>query len=244
MSNKKLCIVAGIILLMFGGLAAVLLEMAPQTSVNTQVGKVFPDIAVTYIYDAPVAKVYPYSLVPGGVHSVAELRAAFRKNPAYAAQFPNFDFTTAHIVHLHRWAYVSFLKGNKVFWTSKLQLIDEDVLTDGKYFIRLKCGNAISPVPQVPTEPSVTNETLDTPELPPVSLTVPPEVTVQPVETPTASSSSEGGCPIGGMGGGTLFSGGGVPPRTPVNVPEPSEWCLAFVALNAILFTQFFKRRK
>jgi hypothetical protein len=235
MKRLMVGLVVGLALLC-GTVGVLVLSQAPQGFVE-QTGRAFTP--------SPAPRLmFPYSLVPGGVRSVAELREAFRKNPAYAAQFPGFDFTRAHIVHLHRWAYVSFLKGKKVFWTSKLQLIDEDVLTDGKYFIRLKCGNAISPVPQVPTEPSVTNETLDTPELPPVSLTVPPEVTVQPVETPTGAPVYAGGSPISGLGVIYLGGGGGVPPRTPVNVPEPSEWCLAFVALNAILFTQFFKRRK
>jgi hypothetical protein len=38
--------------------------------------------------------------------------------------------------------------------------------------------------------------------------------------------------------------GGGVPPRIPIAVPEPSEWALAFIGLCSITFTQFFKKRR
>jgi hypothetical protein len=226
----------------------------PQTSVNTQVGKTFPNITITETFK-PIPPRYPYSLVPAGVHSVAQLATEFKYNPAYAAQFPGFDFSKAHIVHIERLGYVSFLKNGKIGWTKKPQLLSEDVITDGKYFIRMQCGNGIAFTPQVPTIPSVTNEMLNTPlppaegppappvMLPPeVSLSMPPLVTV---ETPTEGSTPTGGLPISGMGV-TVYpgGGGGVPPRIPIAVPEPSEWALAFLALNAILFTQFFKKRR
>jgi uncharacterized membrane protein YgcG len=223
--------------LLCGTVGVLVLNQAPQGSVG-QTGKAFtPSLAPRLVF--------PYSLVPGGVHSVAELRKAFKDNPEYAAMFPGFDFTKAHLVHIKQWAWVNFRKNDKVGWAKEPVLLDEDIISDGRYMIRLRCANKISTTPQVPVDPSVTDEVLNTPELPPVD--VPPattEVTVQPVETPTGGSTPSGGGSIGGMGGGTSFGGGGVPPRTPVNVPEPSEWCLAFVALNAILFTQFFKRRK
>jgi hypothetical protein len=220
----------------------------PQTSVNTQVGKTFPNITITETFK-PIPPRYPYSLVPAGVHSVAQLATEFKYNPAYAAQFPGFDFSKAHEVYVQHWAYVSFRKDKKVGWTKKPMWLTEYVITDGKYFIRMQCGNGIAFTPQVPTIPSVTNEMLNTP-LPPAEVppSIPEVTPAPPVMLPPEVSLSmppSGGLPISGMGV-TVYpgGGGGVPPRIPIAVPEPSEWALAFLALNAILFTQFFKKRR
>ena len=239
-AKAVLITVAGVFVM----LVALSFERAAQTPVNDQVGKTFPNITITETWK-PARPRYPYSLVPGGVHSIKELGRALMF-PAFAKNFPGFDMSKAHIVHIYRLGYVSFLKDGKIGWTKDAQLLSEDVITDGKYFIRMRCGNGIVFTPQIPTIPSVTNEVLDTPELPPVSLIVPPEVTVQPVENPTISPVYAGGSPISGLGTPPLFiyippSGGGPPP---IAVPEPSEWALAFLALNAILFTQFFKKRR
>ena len=245
MSNKAVYVLAVIVGLLFGAMVAVLLLFTPQT-VNSQPGKSFSSVTITESYIVAPRPVYPYSLLPGGVRSVAELRKAFKDNPEYAAMFPGFDFTKAHLVHIKQWAWVNFRKDGKVGWSKEPILLDEDIVSDGRYMIRLRCANKISSTPQVPVDPSVVNENLGTP-MPPAE--VPPsvpEITVQPVEQPTISPVYAGGSPISGLGTPPLFiyippSGGGPPP---IAVPEPSEWALAFLALNAILFTQFFKKRR
>lgn len=101
--------------------------------------------------------VYPYSVIPGGVHSVEALRVVMLNDAAIAAQYPNFDFDKAKVVTLTEdsQAYVSFAKNGQIAWTSKAIALHkgEQVITDGTYQIRTRCGNGISYVPKVPTMP-------------------------------------------------------------------------------------------
>src|SRR5271157_5954987 len=64
---------------------------------------------------------YPYSIIPGGVESADELRKAVANDPVIAAHYAGFDIDHAHVVRLAeaRSAFVSYRKGNTVFWTSK-----------------------------------------------------------------------------------------------------------------------------
>jgi hypothetical protein len=61
---------------------------------------------------------------------------------------------TVRTVDKPRAVYVSYRKGDKVFWTAKkLQLAEgETVLSDGQNEIRTRCGNRISDVPRLPVE--------------------------------------------------------------------------------------------
>ncbi len=118
--------------------------------------------------------VYPHSLVPGGVHSIAELRAVLH-DTAISDQFPDFDLSEARLVRLKtdRLAYVSFRKDGKIYWTKKPVLLraGELIITDGHYSIRAQCGNGISFVPMAPTE-DVNLAGLEIPD-PPVGPTPP-----------------------------------------------------------------------
>lgn len=61
--------------------------------------------------------VYPYSVVPGGVRSVGELKWAAEHDPVVGAHYAGFDFNHARVVVLKATlsAYVSYRIGNKVY---------------------------------------------------------------------------------------------------------------------------------
>jgi hypothetical protein len=112
--------------------------------------------------------IYPYSVVPGGVHSLAELRQAMKTDPVVASAYAKFNLAKFQIVKLshEEYAYVSYRIGSDVFWTTKRLRIckGETLVTDGEYVARTRCGNQLSRVPHVNTwssEPPA--EVLNTP---------------------------------------------------------------------------------
>jgi len=100
-------------------------------------------------------RVYPYSIVPGGVLNRQELGHAVI-DKVVAEHYAAFETAKATIktVGKPRAVYVSYRKGDKVYWTAKkLHLAEgETLLSDGRNEIRTRCGNRISDVPQLPVE--------------------------------------------------------------------------------------------
>lgn len=111
--------------------------------------------------------VFPYSVVPGGVHSVGELQRAIAQDPVVAAHYRDFDLSKAHVERLAiaRHAYVSFRIGSHIFWTRKPLVLPagERVITDGTLVARTRCGNQVADRPGAtsPVEPAAM--VLDTP---------------------------------------------------------------------------------
>jgi hypothetical protein len=101
-------------------------------------------------------RVYPYSIVPGGVLNRRELTHAVVVDKVVAEHYAAFEASKATVrtVDQPRAVYVSYRKGDKVFWTAKkLQLAEgETLLSDGQNEIRTRCGNRISDVPRLPVE--------------------------------------------------------------------------------------------
>ena len=101
-------------------------------------------------------RVYPYSIVPGGVTDRRELARVVVMDKVVATHYAAFETTRATVrtVDKPRAVYVSYRKGDKVYWTAKkLQLArGETLLSDGQNEIRTRCGNRISDVPQLPVE--------------------------------------------------------------------------------------------
>src|SRR5271167_74906 len=95
--------------------------------------------------------VYPYSVVPGGIHSPYELKRVIEQDPVVGRQFQGFDFQLAHAVQVsNRQAmYVSYRIGNKVYWTRKKIWLHpgETLITDGKIVARARCGNRVAKAP-------------------------------------------------------------------------------------------------
>jgi hypothetical protein len=125
--------------------------------------------------------VYKYSVVPGGVRTVAELRWAAEHDPVVAAHYAGFDYDHARVVKLvlARTAYVSYRIGNKVYWTRHRVSLKkgETVITDGKMTARSRCANRVEEMPQQATsESEPPAEKFDEPvsPVPGTAITAPP----------------------------------------------------------------------
>ena len=97
---------------------------------------------------------YPYSIIPGGAYSNAELQYADREDLVVKEHYSDFDVKRARMVQLteDKYQYASYRKKNQVYWTKKKLRIPkgEILLTDGPSFARARCGNRLSEKPQTP----------------------------------------------------------------------------------------------
>lgn len=95
--------------------------------------------------------IFPYSVSPGGIHSLAQLKAAIERDPVDARAYADFNLAKYRMIKLKKdeYAYVAYRIGDGLFWSSKkVKLCEgESLLTDGVHFIRARCGNPISEVP-------------------------------------------------------------------------------------------------
>ena len=112
-------------------------------------------------------RVYPYSIIPGGVSGAAELKRVIRSDKVVAAHYADFDADKAKEVTVTRprAVHVSYRKGEQVFWTAKKVMLaqGETLLSDGSNEMRARCANRISDVPQFPVEAhGPSEEELDT----------------------------------------------------------------------------------
>jgi len=104
--------------------------------------------------------VYPYSVVPGGVQDVKELKWAAEHDPVVAAHYAGFNYERAQVVRLTlaRTVYVSYRIGNRIYWTRRRLTLHkgEKLITDGKMTARSRCANRVEETPQqaaAPVEP-------------------------------------------------------------------------------------------
>lgn len=99
-------------------------------------------------------RVYPYSVIPGGVGSRADIAEHVASDKIVADHYASFDVAKAHPVTVSkaRAVHVSYRKGNKIYWTAgKVMLAKgETLLSDGTHEIRGRCGNRISDAAQLP----------------------------------------------------------------------------------------------
>jgi hypothetical protein len=146
--------------------------------------------------------VYRHSVVPGGVFSDGELRAAMRNDPVVASHFTTLGRTRlrTEIVPHDRMVYVSYRKGDQVYWTRNKVLLraGETILTDGRTQIRTRCGNCISDTPVAPVA-------VDEPEVVEFDALVadPAEETAEVEEAPAVEESAPAVVAGGGGGGVT-----------------------------------------
>ncbi|MBV8051953.1 MAG: PEP-CTERM sorting domain-containing protein [Acidobacteriaceae bacterium] len=129
-------------------------------------------------------RVYPYSVIPGGVLSVDELRNAALQDAVVARHFKGFNYDRAHLVRVSeaRSVYLSYRIGDRVYWTRhKIALHPGEMLiTDGTTAARTRCGNRIAAAPLdagSPLEPSL--EEFEQPRAP--SLPIIPAALVDPI---------------------------------------------------------------
>jgi hypothetical protein len=99
-------------------------------------------------------RVYPYSVIPGGVDTRADIAEHVASDKVVADHYASFDVAKAHPVTVGkaRAVHVSYRKGNKIYWTAgKVMLAQgETLLSDGTHEIRGRCGNRISDSAQLP----------------------------------------------------------------------------------------------
>jgi hypothetical protein len=157
--------------------------------------------------------VFPYSIVPGGVDSVSELRKAIATDSVVAEHYKGFDLSKARVERLDapRITHVSYRIGQHVYWTRKALVLPagERVITDGTTVARTRCGNQLADRPGVtsPAEPAAA--VLDTPAASRPMLSV----SALPVAVPGSQGASGAGSgssagAASGTGGGSGASGG------------------------------------
>ncbi len=119
-------------------------------------------------------RVYPYSVVEGGAHSVEELRSAIWRDPVVAKHYSGFKLDRARLVENRtaRYFHVSYRKNGEIFWTKKkLKIAKGEILvTDGSNIARTRCANLLAEFPRGRTSPDEPPpEVFDSPEYPPWS---------------------------------------------------------------------------
>lgn len=92
--------------------------------------------------------VYPYSIVPGGLKDVSDLKYATLRDYVVRGHYAHFNFNRAHFIRVTqpRAVYLSYRIRDAVYWTHKKVLLHpgELLVTDGKTTARARCGNQIS----------------------------------------------------------------------------------------------------
>lgn len=195
------------------------------------------------VFNVEKRRLYPYSIIPGGLQDVGDLRNAIAHDPLVAAHYANFNVSQARIVQLDRdqAMYVSFRLNNRIYWTKKTLLLHrgEKVITDGQHYARTRCGNRASTAPETPTSPKEpTADAMDAAAKFPLVANV-PEIWPTPVGlVPPVGSGSSGDIippayfPIVGSGGS---GGGSTPdPLPPVTTPEPDAFSLLALGILTI----------
>jgi hypothetical protein len=93
-------------------------------------------------------RAYPYSVIPGGVRDVNELREVAARDYVVRRHYARFNFNHASLVRAgaRRLVYMSYRRGDAIFWTRKKVHLhpDELLLTDGVVTARARCGNQVS----------------------------------------------------------------------------------------------------
>ena len=159
--------------------------------------------------------VYPYSVVPGGIKDLDELRSVAARDYVVRRHYSQFDYSHAKLIRLPetREVFVSYRIRDTVFWTRKRVrlLAGELLITDGKITARARCGNQVSDT----AKPEVSNEepeedVMDEPVMAVASPFPPIRTTLPAPELPSGQPNPP-----------ALFAGGFVFPYVPIGLPVP-----------------------
>ena len=129
---------------------------------------------------SPARKIYPYSLISGGVLSASEFAQRRSREAILALHYQDIGPTVERVVlDRDRMLYAPYRVGDAIYWTRKPILVHsgEVVFTDGSNLVRGRCGNRLSmraqgPVRQFEPPALATDEhfdqanNLDPPDLP------------------------------------------------------------------------------
>ena len=105
------------------------------------------------VADPEIRTEYPFSLIPGGVASDAELEAARAADPTLAKHYADVGFLRPAFLGHDQWRYASYREGPSIVWTDARIRVraGEIVLADRSgNLIRGRCGNRLSDTPQFP----------------------------------------------------------------------------------------------
>jgi hypothetical protein len=158
-----------LVLLLFAATAAITWQFARQRPVSN-LSYSYPKRTVREFQDDKLAlasraessfiaaragrPAYLYSIIPGGVESVEELRQVVAHDPVAAQHFQGFDFQHAHLVQVSdkQSMFVAYRMGDKVYWTRKKVALHpgEKLISDGKIVARTRCGNRVAVAPLGP----------------------------------------------------------------------------------------------
>ncbi len=132
------------------------LRQSASQQTSSQPGQI-PSSRPAPLLDFQQRRLYPYSVIPGGLENGSDLRNAIAHDPLVAAHYADFDLAQARIVRLDRdeAVYVSFRLNERIYWTRKTLMLHrgETVITDGSHQARSRCGNRISVTPAEPVSP-------------------------------------------------------------------------------------------
>jgi PEP-CTERM motif len=273
-----------LIALLFAATAAITWQFARQQPVSTWAYKA-PQVNVpgtnddvdgagktgarqtysSFVAMRPSRPSYLYSVVPGGIASVEELRQSMQQDPVVAQEFEGFDFQRAHVVKVseNQSMNVAYRLGDKVYWTRKKVALHpgETLISDGKIVARTRCGNRIAMTPLGPpsvVEPMesdfdqplfsndmVTHEAEPQPE--PYAAIIPGAAAPVPAEglQPVKGSRKFPFFILPVFGAPVLGAGGGGASHTPLAVaPEPGTMLLFSSGLIGVYCKARKSRRK
>jgi len=169
--------------------------------------------------------VYPYSVVPGGVEDLDDLRRATQHDYVVWQHYARFQYEHARLVRATeaRQVYLSYRLRDRIFWTRKRVRfhVGELLLTDGNITARAKCGNQVSetPKPDV-SEEEPADDVFDKPVA-----ALEPLAPALPIRSSLVPPSLPGVNPLPPQGP-QLFTGGGfLFPIVPFGVPIPGGLC-------------------
>jgi hypothetical protein len=128
---------------------------------------------------------YPFSLIPGGVHSDTEFEAARIADKQLEQHYSDVGFLRPVTITQDRFMYASYRRGKAILWTKKAVLVKAGELVFGDRsgnLIRGRCGNRLSDTPRQPVSE------FEPPELiadrPTIEFPAPPELTPAPLGDP------------------------------------------------------------
>ena len=172
--------------------------------------------------------VYPYSVIPGGIDSVEELKKAIASDPVVAAHYKQFDVAHARVERLEtpRIAHVSYRLADHVYWTRRPLVLPagERVVTDGSHIARTRCGNQLEEQPGPVSAEEPPAAVLDTP----VSAIAHPLPASALAATALSPKAPQGGLTPRGGGSAPLagplgFGGGGPGGGLPIAPPAVQQ---------------------
>jgi hypothetical protein len=267
----KVLVLIAILLLAFCGFFRTFQGAIPQSRLTLSDLSSFRFFSSNIDFPSPsdassLRPVYPYSVIPRGVESAEELRAAIHRDPVVSAHYSDFRVRAVRAMRLPRehQFFVSYRVGNQVYWTKKKITLPsgETLLTDGEHLARTRCGNRLSEIPLAPTAPSEPSDhSFNTPVVPlrpelasrpssdspiwPASpapvLLLSSGVTPEPAPSPVGFFPPflPAGCCVSSSG---TSSNPSSPPAPPIATPEPGALALGAAGLILLLGLRGLRR--